>query len=96
MTAIASRIEEQRGVNGLTAIAAEWSDLCDRTTATPLQRPEWLRPFAQVFEGEALAVALRLKGALIAVLPLVERRRPIESTGDTTRRTAATSLTRST
>lgn len=65
-------LEERHGVDGLTSIVAEWSDLCDRADATPFQRPEWLLPFAQLFEGEALTLAVRVGDELVALLPLIE------------------------
>lgn len=63
-----------RGAEALAALEPEWSALCDTTDATVFQRPEWLLPFADLFEGTPLALVVRAGPRLVGVVPLSHHR----------------------
>jgi CelD/BcsL family acetyltransferase involved in cellulose biosynthesis len=70
------RVEVVEGLAALGALRDEWSALCDRAPgATPFQRPEWLLPYCSAFGVAApFGVALRARGRLAGLAPLVEFR----------------------
>lgn len=67
------RMEIVQGLDGLRALAPEWSSLCDRSpSAAPFTRPEWVIPFCRAHGvSEPFAVALRRRGRLVALAPFV-------------------------
>jgi CelD/BcsL family acetyltransferase involved in cellulose biosynthesis len=62
------------GVEAIDALSAEWSALCDGAERDePFYRPECIRAYVEAFApSSALAlVTARLRGRLVAILPLV-------------------------
>lgn len=64
------------GRDALTALEPEWRALCDATDATVFQRPEWLLPFADLFEGTPVALAVRFGGRLVGLVPMSRHATP--------------------
>src|SRR3954464_7970272 len=58
----------------IAAIAREWDDLADRAAAPPFLRPGWLVAWLGAWGDSPRILALRERGELRAVLPLVRRR----------------------
>ena len=67
---MAVEISTIHGRDALAALEPEWSALCDAADATVFQRPEWLLPFADLFEGTPLALTMRTGGRLVGFVPL--------------------------
>nr|MDQ2898498.1 GNAT family N-acetyltransferase [Acidobacteriota bacterium] len=66
-------IEEIDGLEGLEALAPEWSELWARCPeATPFQSPQWLLPWLRNLYrgGEIWALALRCESRLAGIAPL--------------------------
>jgi len=61
-------------------LTAEWDDLVDRAGATPFHRPGWFTAWWDAFgAGSRRVVTVRRGEALVAVMPLVERRGVVSS-----------------
>jgi CelD/BcsL family acetyltransferase involved in cellulose biosynthesis len=62
-----------RDITAFEKLAPEWSKLCERSpNASPFQRPEWLIPYARVFEPQQLwGIEVRDGERLVAFAPLV-------------------------
>ena len=60
------------GLDLLSTLRAEWSELCDRAPrVTPFQRPEWLLPYARAFPPhDPWVLAVHDAGRLAGLLPL--------------------------
>lgn len=67
---------ENGGEDLLFRYADAWNELCDRATAAPFHRPEWIRAYLQAFEPKAEVTLLTISSGekLLAVLPLLQQR----------------------
>ncbi len=55
----------------LHSLAAEWTDLWLRSSATPFQRPEWLLPWIEAFRASELCVVEGRRGTrLVGLAPM--------------------------
>jgi CelD/BcsL family acetyltransferase involved in cellulose biosynthesis len=70
-TAIGSTVEWHTDI---AAIAREWDDLADRVAAPPFLRPGWLVAWLGAWGESPRILAIRERGELRAVLPLVRGR----------------------
>ncbi|HEY7838004.1 MAG TPA: GNAT family N-acetyltransferase [Terriglobales bacterium] len=71
-------VAETAGLEGFEALAPEWAGLCaaHHPALSPFLHPDWLRAHLQAFENPAKLTLLsaRYRGALAAVLPLLQER----------------------
>jgi CelD/BcsL family acetyltransferase involved in cellulose biosynthesis len=62
----------------IAEIAPEWDELADRARAAPFLRPGWVAAWLDAFGGTPTLLAVRERGELKAVLPLVRGRALVE------------------
>ncbi|MDX6644421.1 MAG: hypothetical protein QOK40_148, partial [Miltoncostaeaceae bacterium] len=62
----------------IAEIAPEWDELADRARAAPFLRPGWVAAWVDAFGGTPTLLAVRERGELKAVLPLVRGRALVE------------------
>jgi CelD/BcsL family acetyltransferase involved in cellulose biosynthesis len=63
-------------------LEAEWDDLAVRTGAAPFSRPAWVRAWRYALEYPVTAATARQAGSLVAVIPVIERRKGIATAAD--------------
>jgi CelD/BcsL family acetyltransferase involved in cellulose biosynthesis len=65
--------------SGIAAIAPEWDELATRVGAPVFLRPGWTAAWLEAFGGSATVLAVRERGELTGVLPLVRGRAMVTS-----------------
>lgn len=67
-------------IGGIAPGPQEWEALADAVGASPFVRPGWVQTWHRAFgRGQELTLTARRNGELVGVLPLVVRRRVLES-----------------